>query len=404
MWKSLAHRAEARAVVLLALTAGAATAFALMSANLLGPADRGAVVVMTTTASFLMIVGSLGVATGVRVLISGPDAVALASFRSHAARLTLAHVLTSATVGVVVIRAGGAGSDPWVSACFVLYAVTQIASYLGREALHGLGSHARAILGDFVASVAQVGGLVALALSGKVDLRSVSLLLVLGGLCQLVYLILCLRRERQTQGAQPMSFREVVRFSYPAMLTALGQAVAIRGDRLVLGVISGSAAVGIYGAAATLTEAIWLIPGGVAQVVFKDASTTQAVQSSARARHVALVLTLVACVLLALAAAPVVNLLLGPDYAAAIPIVYVLIAASVPMASYQLDVAVLNGLGRLKEASRITLAGMTVLILGCLALIPAHGAMGAAIASVVSYALMAVTARWRVRQRALGAP
>jgi O-antigen/teichoic acid export membrane protein len=167
----------------------------------------------------------------------------------------------------------------------------------------------------------------------------------------------------------------------------------IRGDRLVLGALATSGAVGIYGVAASFTELLWLVPGGVARIAFRRASLRGSRAEYKRKRTLALLCTLCSGVALAFCAHWMIPLLLGYAYIEAVEITYLLIVASLPMASYQLDVAVLNGLGRLKYAGATTTIGTAVLMAGCLLLIPVWGAMGAAVASLVAYTAMAIVAR-----------
>jgi O-antigen/teichoic acid export membrane protein len=69
------------------------------------------------------------------------------------------------------------------------------------------------------------------------------------------------------------------------------------------------------------------------------------------------------------------------------------------MASYQLDVAVLNGLGRLSHSGYATTVGSVVLLAGCLATIPSFGAYGAAWSSLFAYTAMAAVARWLLHRQ-----
>jgi O-antigen/teichoic acid export membrane protein len=131
----------------------------------------------------------------------------------------------------------------------------------------------------------------------------------------------------------------------------------IRGDRLVLGALATSGAVGIYGVAASFTELLWLVPGGVAQIAFRRVSLRGSRAEYKRKRTLALLCTLCSGVALAFCAHWMIPLLLGYAYIEAVEITYLLIVASLPMASYQLDVAVLNGLGRLKYAGATTTIG-----------------------------------------------
>jgi O-antigen/teichoic acid export membrane protein len=136
-----------------------------------------------------------------------------------------------------------------------------------------------------------------------------------------------------------------------------------------------------------------LIPGGVAQIVFRRASLGGSRAEYKRKRTIVLLCTLISGIALASFAGWLIPLLLGNAYIGAVELSYVLIVASMPMASYQLDIAVLNGMGRLKYAGATTTAGSAALLGGCALLIPGSGAMGAAVASLFAYTVMAIVAR-----------
>ena len=102
-------------------------------------------------------------------------------------------------------------------------------------------------------------------------------------------------------------------------------------------------------------------------------------------------LTFGAGVALALAAPLLIPAILGPEYAQAIPLVWLLAIGAMPMASYHLDVATLNGLGQLGASSRAATVGAAILVLVSLALIPSLGVWGAALASIAAYTGMAAS-------------
>jgi O-antigen/teichoic acid export membrane protein len=385
---------ESRVVVATGVQAAAGILFALLTARWLGPQSRGAVVVFMTTASFLMLVGSWGISTGSRVLLNGSPPLGLTRYMRQARILSLIHLLTASTVGLLVLAKTGGMPTIWVGVIFVPFAAAQLYCYFQREALHGIGRHRSALYGEVLSFSLLTAGVIILHAGGKLNLVDVCLVVLIGYLAQVGFLTARLATYHQSAPVGHFTIRELMKFSMPALVTTLGQSFVIRGDRLVLGLLAGAAPVGIYGAAASFTEVLWLIPSGVAQVAFRRASLTRTSRAGAAGRRITLLITAAACLVLMVCTKPLVMILLGPAYAQAIPLAYILIPASLPMASYTLDVAVLNGLGRLSHSGHATTLGSVVLLVGCLAMIPTLGAFGAAWSSLVSYTAMAGLARW----------
>jgi O-antigen/teichoic acid export membrane protein len=398
MVRAAARSTEAHVVLAIGVQSAAAILFALLTARWLGPSSRGVVVVLMTTATFLMLVGSFGISTGSRVLLNDSPPLGLARYLRQARALSLIHVVSSSTVGLLALAKTGGMPTPWIGMIFVPFAALQLLCYFQREALHGIGRHRSAMYGDVLASTLQAAAVLVLQVTGRLSLVAVCLVILGGALAQTVFLTTRLRLPEQSPPFAVFSIRQLMRYSLPALVTTLGQAFVIRGDRLILGLIAGTAPVGIYGAAASFTEMLWLIPGGVAQVAFRRASVTGTRTAGATARRITMLITVLASLALAACTRPIVTIVLGPAYADAVGLAYILIVASLPMASYQLDVAVLNGLGRLSRSGHATTLGTAILALGCVATIPTYGAYGAAWSSLAAYTAMAALAHWYVRQ------
>jgi O-antigen/teichoic acid export membrane protein len=402
--KNAVHSTEANVVLAIGVQAAAATLFAVFTARWLGPSSRGVVVVLMTTSTLLMLVGSFGISTGSRVLLNDSPPLGLASYLKQARILSLIHLVTSSTVGLFALAKTGGLPTLWVGVIFVPFAALQLFCYFQREALHGIGRHRSAMYGDVLSSTLQTAAVLILQVTGRLTLDAVCLVILGGALAQTLFLATRLRSVEQTRPLAHFSLRQLMTYSVPALVTTLGQAFVIRGDRLILGLIAGTAPVGIYGAAASFTEMLWLIPGGVAQVAFRRASVTGTRTAGATGRKITMLITGLACVVLAVCTQPLVTILLGPAYSQAVGLAYILIVASLPMASYQLDVAVLNGLGRLSQSGHATTLGTVILAIGCVATIPAHGAYGAAWSSLAAYTAMAALAHSYVRRVKSPAP
>ncbi|WP_156415632.1 lipopolysaccharide biosynthesis protein [Terrabacter sp. Soil811] len=396
---------EASVVMAMGFMAASASLFAVLTSRWLGPADRGVVVVTATTGSLLMLLGSLGVSTGGRVLLARTPALPLSRYLSVVGRLASVHIATASVVGLGVLWVTNSLNDPVIGLLFVPYAVLMLLTYLLRECLHGLGRHTTAVRGDIATTSVQTILVLCSAPFGLVSLRFVLGAMLAGQAVQVLLLLRSVGRERRAQlalnqrGFKDVPTTAVIRFSLSAVPVLFGQAFVIRGDRLLLGAMSSPAAVGIYGAAATFTELLWLISSGVSQIAFKRSTQTGSSLTSARHRRYALALTAGGCVTLAVVAPFLIPLLLGESFNDSVPLVWVLSVAALPMASYQIDVAVLNGLGHMRRAAVITAAGSGTLGGLCLLLIPRVGASGAAYASLAAYSVLALLARAEVRRR-----
>ncbi|MCT1603729.1 lipopolysaccharide biosynthesis protein [Dermacoccus nishinomiyaensis] len=400
MIKRLLARPEVGVVVGLAGQAGSAMALAILSARWLGPADRGLVVVSTVLGSLLMLVGSLGTPTGARVLVALDEArherMSVADVLASTRILLSAHLFTTTAVGALVFWLVS-GQLRWgVLLLFVGYAVLMLAAYIRRELLHGLGKHRAAVNGEILTVVVQLGLTTAAHVAEVLTVETALLSLGLGVGAQLLMQRVLLGEHRE--GASNARLR-LLRYSFPALGTTVGQAFALRGDRLVLGVIASSAAAGVYGSAASLSEALTLVAAGVGQVLFRRSSGGTSRARILKPLVAITALTGIGAAALAWLAPWLIEIALGDAYMSAVVPLRVLCVATVPLATYQVAVAALNGSGRLSAAGRVTLTGAVVLTVGCFVLIPAWGMVGAAGASVVAYTFMAAGAFWSLPAR-----
>lgn len=389
-FRDLVASGAIRVIALMGVEAALATVFAILTARELGPGDRGVIVILTTATSFLSLLGSFGAATGGRMLLSRqvPDYTP----RRHLAvtfRLSGVHAVTMVSVGWLLLVVTNAWRGWRVGLMFAGYGVAMIAVYLLREALHGIGFHTQASYGGVLLNATLVVGLVFIVLFGTVNVYSVSALLMVAAVGASAFLgMLLVRASSKDSAVAYRSMKALLILSAPALLASVGQALTIRGDRFIVGALGDSHDVGIYGTAATFAELMWLIPMGVGQIVFRQA----ALREYARVRRLQ-VFTLVCMVALgslaALVARPAVDVLLGPDYAASVPLIWVLLAAGLPMGVYHLNAPILNGSGDLRGPAIAAGLSAAVLFLVCFATIPSFGPLGAAVGSFIAYSLMA---------------
>jgi len=378
--------------------------FALLTARLLGPSDRGVVVLIATTSSLLMLFGSLGVATGGRMLLSrGASSYPLGRHYRLTFRLGLAHIATAALLGIPLLIGTHSWRGASVGLCLIIYSVGMLVAYFERETLHGLQRHRTAIAIDLSTATIQTFGLVLLLLMHAIRLLPVLELMSVAVWTQVLIAVFVTRKARRVgqDRAEMMRFSKVLALSLPALVAALAQAFVVRGDRLMLGILTDTRSVGIYGTAATIAEAIWLVPLGLSQVVFSKSANGD-VRAIARYRAISLAFSVAASAVIVGLAPVFVKYLLGDQYEQAVPLIRLLTVAAVAMGVFLVETAVLNGQGDLKVPAKAASAGASVMLILCFVLIPHLGAFGAAWATVVSYALLGSLAWLAARRRLSG--
>lgn len=185
-------------------------------------------------------------------------------------------------------------------------------------------------------------------------------------------------------------------------LSAVAYFLLLRLDQGLLEHFRGAAEVGIYSLAVYVGEMLWLLPGALTPLLVHssaaDASDPHRDRTAARAVRMGVALTLVAALPLYLLAAPLLALAGGGQYAASVAALRALLPGIVAFAPG----VVLAGdfIGRGKPHWNTQASALTVVInvAVALALIPGHGAVGAAWASSVAYACGSVVMLWRFRR------
>ena len=98
--------------------------FAIATGRVLGPSDRGIVVIFMTLSSMLMVLGSFGTNTFARVhLVSSTEPLPLADYLGLVAALAAAQLVISLVFGGVALWATDRLSKPTVLHLLVLYSV-----------------------------------------------------------------------------------------------------------------------------------------------------------------------------------------------------------------------------------------------------------------------------------------
>lgn len=367
----------------------------VVSARVLGPDGRGVVVIVMTLTMVTSLATSLGIPTALRVrLPRGDSPTLLASYLGLGIVAAAVQALVCTALAAIVLP--HANYHPTFGHFVLVGALgtSMAAAYILMDAMLAMGDTPSASIADAGGSLVQLGVYIGWELYGETSVRSVLIALIVGYIVSVTWMVLVLVRRRMlaVRGRRD-EWADLVRSG----LAPLGQSLAhfsiYRADRLILGVLRPSRQVGLYSIGATCTELVRLLPLTAGQIMLHRIAGDRLPDRDV-ARVCAAVMAMAATGLgvVYIAAPTIIDVVFGDEYQTAVGVVRLLAVAELSMTGYQLASHVLLGRGLLRDAAAPAAVG-ALLVLGLdLALIPAHGATGAAWAAVFGYSLMAVEA------------
>ncbi|MGQ9598713.1 MAG: FkbM family methyltransferase [Anaerolineae bacterium] len=201
--------------------------------------------------------------------------------------------------------------------------------------------------------------------------------------------ITMIRKQIQLTRALHWGFlREAVRYSRAGYVTNWLQYMNLRLDQFLVNAWVGSAALGQYAVAVSLTEALWQLPASVSAVLFaRVAGAGQSGKhvSTAQACRLTILVMLGLAVLMAVAARPLVTLLYGSAYAGSLPALYALLPGTVALVIPNVISGYMYGRGTPHYITYGSGIALLSTLVGDLLLIPLYGIVGAGLASSLAY-------------------
>lgn len=189
--------------------------------------------------------------------------------------------------------------------------------------------------------------------------------------------------------------KELLRESYPLIFSGFAILIFMKIDQIMLGQISGDREVGIYSAAVKVSELWYFIPGAIVSSVAPSIYAAKEKSEAHYYKRIGQLLRLLTAIALVIAvpmtffAGNIILLMFGNEYIEAGTILSVHIWASlfVFMGFATSPWFIAEGLNHISLGK--TLFGAVLNIILNLVLIPKHGGMGAASATIVSQAMAA---------------
>jgi O-antigen/teichoic acid export membrane protein len=177
----------------------------------------------------------------------------------------------------------------------------------------------------------------------------------------------------------------------PLLGVNLGQAVILRLDQVLVGILLGSHAAGLYSVAGTPAGVLTVVSNSVGQVTFAEAAHGQLTRKLLGRQVLLAVLTTAAAATGGVVLLPwLLPLLFGQPFKASVLIAQLLVVAQVMLAPFLVLSRAAAGYAMIRWAGGLGLLGTVLIVGAALILVPRLGLPGASLACGVTYSAMTV--------------
>lgn len=372
----------------------------IISARMLGPADRGVLSLTLALTATCAVVSALGSNVALRVHLRAEGPPLLRGYLRLSSGLLLLQtglVVTSTWVLLTLLHVRFTGP---ILACAIALGVALFGAQQTLDALNALGATGTSALVNAGGSAAT---LVVLGLAWREDLGLLTALGAYaagGGVAIGVGLVL-IRRSVPRGGAAPRrgDGKFLVRNGFRVLGHNLGPALAFKLDQYAVGALSGPYAAGLYAVAAAHVAPAQVASNALGQAAMAQTSAS-GLTGVRRLVGAAVALAGSVAVLVWVLSPWFIPLLFGPEFRSSVPVLRVLMVGQVVLAPYLVISRALAGLGAVRAASTCGVVLFVSLAVTLLAVVPHFGAVGAAWSTVIAFGVTSLVATVLLLRRA----
>jgi len=239
--------------------------------------------------------------------------------------------------------------------------------------------------GRLVASTMSVVVLVALAVTGMLTVGSAAAAYLLSGLFGSLVLI------RTVRGVRRLTFNlrssaAATRFGARAWLSQVGGIANSRLDQVLMAALVPSRELGLYAVAVTIASVAQGLIQGVSTALFPRVAEGDP-DIAARACRVTALIVSITAIIVAVMTPSMIPFVFGQGFRAAVPMVLILLVATVPLAATIVLASALVAVNEPAATMRAELAGLAITIPALIVFLPSSGGLAAATVSVVAYSI-----------------
>jgi O-antigen/teichoic acid export membrane protein len=374
----------------------------ILTARLLSVADRGVFVLLSTLVTVLWTVGNFGI---------GPGSTFHAGRGTLENKVLRANALIAATVlGSLLAVVGSVVAAFWlpmfrgIAPHLMVIAVLSVPAFLGAQFLGAILLGAQDIRQyNLLLCAYSVSELMAVIVA-CFTVGTLTSVMVASLVAPVLWLVISVRATRHWRGGVErgqlvQAGREVLSYGIRNQLGSLVQLLNYRLDFFLVSAFLGPASLGIYSVAVLIGESLRQLSNSMALVLFPRVAALGANYVEQRrivgtATRVALSITVLVGVAIAVTTHYWLVPVFGAAYSAAIQVLLVLIPGMVLFTVTVILSSGLTGAGYPGRSSVITAVTLVVSLLLDLWLIPTIGITGAALSSSLAYSTSALLTVW----------
>jgi O-antigen/teichoic acid export membrane protein len=379
------------AIALLGLATG------VIAARLLAPQGRGELAAIQTWANLLTFAAHLGTSEAV-VYYAAREPARTGTYLTSALALSLlasiVFILAAALAMPLLLSAqtraiAGEARLFLISVPLALLVYMPMAAHRGRS--------------DFVAfsslrvspQVLWLGVLAGVWLCGRATPGFVARSYLVGlALLTIPVWMVARRRLPRPFSLDLRTWRPLLRFGLPCVSTAVPQQLNLRLDQTLIAAFLPPRQLGLYVVAVAWSGALApmlnSVAGALMPAVASETTAEGRAHAFARGTRLAVLIAIVSAAIVLIVTPMAIVLLFGAGFRGAIPSALILVPAGAIAGLNMVAGEGLRGMGRPVEAMKAELGGLIVTAVSLALLLPSMGILGAALASLLSYATISI--------------
>ena len=252
-----------------------------------------------------------------------------------------------------------------------------------------------------VASVLPAVAIVVLAVIGELTVASAAASYLACGLLAGLMLLTTVRGVRRLALDRGRA-RAATAFGAKSWLSTVGGAANNRLDQVLMAGLVPSRELGLYAVAVTIPSVTYGLIVAVSAALFPRVAEGDG-ELAALSCRVTVCLVSVVGLALALLSPALIPFVFGAEFRDAVPMVIILLFASVPLSVAVILASALAAAGDPAAAMRAELAALALTVPALVAFLPDHGGLAAAVISLVAYTVR-LAIQLRAQRRTLGRP
>lgn len=391
--RRLSQRGRGEAVILGAariMSAACALGIAAASARQLGPSARGEIVLVITVVMLATEFVCLGSDTAGRINILRRGGLGVEDLLGLIIALTL---VQGVVVGVVLIVIGEFLGllQPALIPVGVLLGVSMFQAHMLISAGFAIRRPLAVATRDVLVGLLPLVVVLAFAVNQRLSVQNVLGLTAAGYIAGGFYLWVVVLRGPGAIRIKPRTWFPLLVSGMPVLGSGLFQMVALRADRLIVGLAATTVSLGVYSVAATAAEAPRVLLLAVTQILSNRVATGE-ITRPAYLRTITLVVTahMVCLASVALVGPKILVPIVGDGFTEAKDQILLLVVSEALLGLYLVAMALLTGLAHFRNLPGPSAAGALVVVIGCASFVRGEGGMTAATVRTVAFGVMAL--------------